>query len=199
MVSIYGHLSKISPDVKPGGYVRVGQVIGNVGSTGLSTGPHLHFAMEKDGAWVDPSFTEKLGENHEVSPRMKAIFDDIKDRYQSALAELPDLQQPFDRATDARKPAISKFGDMYHVTIGRHPGQRPGISATDESRAAGTIRRAEPRSPTARFESSERTKARARPAPAHPQIALTPVDDARVPFAPFTLAAFRAVWLEVTG
>ena len=117
MVSIYGHLSKISSDVKPGGYVRVGQVIGNVGSTGLSTGPHLHFAMEKDGAWVNP-LTEKLGENHEVSPRMKAIFDDIKDRYQSALAELPDLSSHL-IATDARKPAISKFGDMYHVTIGR--------------------------------------------------------------------------------
>jgi len=140
MVSIYGHLSKISSDVKPGGYVRVGQVIGNVGSTGLSTGPHLHFAMEKDGAWVNP-LTEKLGENHEVSPRMKAIFDDIKDRYQSALAELPDLGSHL-IAIDARKPAISKFGDMYHVTVGRSRaktghirGQR--ISSSRDAAALG--------------------------------------------------------------
>ena len=116
MVSIYGHLSKISPDVKPGSSVHMGQLIGNVGSTGLSTGPHLHFAMEKDGAWVNP-LTEKLGENHAVSPRMRAIFDEIKDQYQSALAELPDLGSDF-IATEERKPAISKFGDMYHVTIG---------------------------------------------------------------------------------
>jgi len=116
MVSIYGHLSKISPDVKPGSSVNMGQLIGNVGSTGLSTGPHLHFAMEKDGAWVNP-LTEKLGENHAVSPRMRAIFDEIKDQYQSALAELPDLGSDF-IATEERKPAISKFGDMYHVTIG---------------------------------------------------------------------------------
>lgn len=115
MVSIYGHLSKISPDVRAGSFVHIGQVIGNVGSTGLSTGPHLHFAMEKSGAFVNP-LTEKLGENHEVSPRMHALFEDIKDRYKSALSELPDLGSHF-IAAEARKPAISKFGDMYHVTI----------------------------------------------------------------------------------
>jgi len=121
MVSIYGHLSKISPDVKAGSFVHMGQLIGNVGSTGLSTGPHLHFAMEKDGAWVNP-LTEKLGENHQVSPRMKAIFDDIKDQYQTALAELPDLGSHF-IATAERKPAISKFADMYHVTLDHTLGQ----------------------------------------------------------------------------
>jgi len=122
MVSIYGHLSKISTEVKPGSYVHIGQVIGNVGSTGLSTGPHLHFAMEKAGDWVNP-LTEKLGENHPVSPRMRAIFDDLKDQYQSALAELPDLGSHF-IAAEARKPAISKFADMYHVTLGHSPGKR---------------------------------------------------------------------------
>jgi murein DD-endopeptidase MepM/ murein hydrolase activator NlpD len=120
MVTIYGHLSKISPDVKAGSYVHMGQLIGNVGSTGLSTGPHLHFAMEKDGAWVNP-LTEHLGENHQVSPRMRAIFDEIKDQYQTALAELPDLGSHF-IASDDRKPAISKFGDMYHVTLGHTLG-----------------------------------------------------------------------------
>jgi murein DD-endopeptidase MepM/ murein hydrolase activator NlpD len=121
LVSIYGHLSKISPEVKPGANVHMGQLIGNVGTTGLSTGPHLHFAMEKDGAWVNP-LTEKLGEYHEVSPRMRAIFAEIKDQYQSALAELPDLGSHF-IASEQRKPAISKFGELYHVTIDHSVGK----------------------------------------------------------------------------
>jgi murein DD-endopeptidase MepM/ murein hydrolase activator NlpD len=48
----YGHLSQI--DVKVGDIVRIGQVIGEVGSTGRSTGPHLHYETRIDGEAVDP-------------------------------------------------------------------------------------------------------------------------------------------------
>jgi murein DD-endopeptidase MepM/ murein hydrolase activator NlpD len=132
MVTIYGHLSKISPDVKEGSYVHMGQLIGNVGTTGLSTGPHLHFGMEKNGQWVNP-LTEKLGENHAVSARMKALFDELKDQYQSALAELPDLGSHF-IANAERKPAISKFGDMYHVTLTHSVGNSAHMHGLSSSR-----------------------------------------------------------------
>jgi len=50
--TLYGHLSELY--VKAGETVRQGEVIGRVGSTGLSTGPHLHFELRlpQDGGWV---------------------------------------------------------------------------------------------------------------------------------------------------
>ncbi len=48
----YGHLSQI--DVKVGDDIRIGQVVGRMGSTGRSTGPHLHYETRIDGEAVDP-------------------------------------------------------------------------------------------------------------------------------------------------
>ncbi len=51
-VSAYAHNSKIL--VKKGEKVKTGQVIAKAGSTGWSTGPHLHFGIKENGKWVDP-------------------------------------------------------------------------------------------------------------------------------------------------
>lgn len=50
----YLHLHSIDSSVRPGSKVRRGQMIGGVGSTGLSTGPHLHFGLFDRGKYVDP-------------------------------------------------------------------------------------------------------------------------------------------------
>ncbi|HXW85154.1 MAG TPA: peptidoglycan DD-metalloendopeptidase family protein, partial [Candidatus Binataceae bacterium] len=123
--SIYGHLSRISPDARAGSFVRMGQIIGWVGATGLATGPHLHFGMEKQGSFVNP-LTQTLGVHHQVSPRMKALFDSIRQHYEMVLAKLPDLGSRFIPA-EARKPAISRFADMYHVSL-THPFAKPSTA-----------------------------------------------------------------------
>jgi murein DD-endopeptidase MepM/ murein hydrolase activator NlpD len=50
----YGHMTAFARGIEPGVRVRQGQVIGFVGSTGLSTGPHLHYEILVNGRFVDP-------------------------------------------------------------------------------------------------------------------------------------------------
>jgi murein DD-endopeptidase MepM/ murein hydrolase activator NlpD len=54
VATVYGHLSEFAPGISAGVEVHQGQVIGFVGSTGRSTGPHLHFEVIKDGKAIDP-------------------------------------------------------------------------------------------------------------------------------------------------
>lgn len=52
MSTLFGHLSAV--EVGPGEVVKAGQQIGRVGSTGRSTGPHLHYEVRRDGRPIDP-------------------------------------------------------------------------------------------------------------------------------------------------
>lgn len=53
--SKYLHLSRLSPKALKGGMVKRGELLGHVGSTGRSTGPHLHYGMTMDGSSIDPA------------------------------------------------------------------------------------------------------------------------------------------------
>jgi len=75
----YGHMSRIA--VKAGQQVRRGQVIGYVGSTGLSTGPHLHYELYRGGATINPrsiKFTETAQLSGNALAAFKARLADLK-------------------------------------------------------------------------------------------------------------------------
>jgi murein DD-endopeptidase MepM/ murein hydrolase activator NlpD len=52
--TLYGHLSAYGAGIKKGKKVEQGEIVGRVGSTGLSTGPHLHYTLMKNGKSIDP-------------------------------------------------------------------------------------------------------------------------------------------------
>ncbi|MBS0546671.1 MAG: peptidoglycan DD-metalloendopeptidase family protein, partial [Proteobacteria bacterium] len=54
IATAYGHMSRLGPGIRPGVKARQGQVIGFVGSTGMSTGPHLHYEFHRHGRPVNP-------------------------------------------------------------------------------------------------------------------------------------------------
>src|SRR6187455_3676806 len=75
----YGHMTAFSRATQPGARVRQGQVIGYVGSTGLSTGPHLHYEILVNGRFVDP-LRVKLPRGRVLDGAMFVSFDKERDR-----------------------------------------------------------------------------------------------------------------------
>jgi len=60
--TVYGHLSKVRSDLRPGKKINRGELLGLVGQSGLATGPHLHFGAKKNGRYIDPIFLLETGE-----------------------------------------------------------------------------------------------------------------------------------------
>jgi murein DD-endopeptidase MepM/ murein hydrolase activator NlpD len=86
--STYGHLSQIAPAVVPGAVIERGQVIGYVGSTGLSTGPHLHYELARSGERVDPlEFT--CDREPAIGPTLAKQFDRARKEVVRQLASIP--------------------------------------------------------------------------------------------------------------
>jgi len=90
----YGHMRAFADGIKPGVKVRQGQVIGYVGSTGYSTGPHLHFEILINGNLVDP-LSVKLPRENTLEAQYRSQFDEV-------IAQVNDLM-----AKDAAPTAVA--------------------------------------------------------------------------------------------
>ncbi|HSD75138.1 MAG TPA: M23 family metallopeptidase, partial [Steroidobacteraceae bacterium] len=82
--TLYGHLSRFAKGASQGQRVRQGQVIGYVGSTGLASGPHLHYEYRVNGVHRNPQ-TVKLGD---AQPIAAELLTDFTARTAPLLAEL---------------------------------------------------------------------------------------------------------------
>jgi murein DD-endopeptidase MepM/ murein hydrolase activator NlpD len=104
--SHYAHLWRIAPGIKPGVKVVQHQGIGFVGSTGRSTGPHLHFALKRGGKFLDPA--SQLNSGGEMLPaaqlpRFKANMQRLREELESvplapapSTDDLPKAEEPPD-------------------------------------------------------------------------------------------------------
>jgi murein DD-endopeptidase MepM/ murein hydrolase activator NlpD len=84
--SRYGHLRNYGKGIKTGQRVRQGQIIGYVGSTGLATGPHLHFELLRNSSWVNP-LKVIVPRAEPVKPAFFNDFIAVRDSFKKLLQE----------------------------------------------------------------------------------------------------------------
>jgi murein DD-endopeptidase MepM/ murein hydrolase activator NlpD len=80
----YGHMSAYAKGMEPGKRVRQGQVIGFVGSTGMSTGAHVHYEILVNGRFVDP-MRVKLPRGRSLEGPLMASFERERDRLDALM------------------------------------------------------------------------------------------------------------------
>jgi len=89
--TIYAHMSKFAGGIKPGVRVKQGRVIGYVGSTGMSTGPHLHYEVIVNGKKIN-SQTLKLPSGKILSGNNRKLFEISRIKTDVLISEL--VNQP---------------------------------------------------------------------------------------------------------
>jgi murein DD-endopeptidase MepM/ murein hydrolase activator NlpD len=85
-ISFYGHLSRYAKGLHVGQSVSQKELIGFVGMTGLATGPHLDFRLQRNGRFFDP-LSVKLDMGEPVSTRARSRFNQVKDMRLAELRE----------------------------------------------------------------------------------------------------------------
>jgi murein DD-endopeptidase MepM/ murein hydrolase activator NlpD len=95
----YGHMSSFAQNQEVGSHVRQGDVIGYIGSTGLSTGPHVHFEMKKNGSYVNPAT--------EILPPANPLLEDDLELF---MIQLPILECTWARMAGTDIPVFYNEG-----------------------------------------------------------------------------------------
>jgi murein DD-endopeptidase MepM/ murein hydrolase activator NlpD len=89
-VTRYGHLSRFASGVHVGSRVAIGQTVAYVGSTGLATGPHLHFEVLIGGEQRDPRVALRQSGGEPLPKSDRSAFEQLRDRLLASI-ETPSL------------------------------------------------------------------------------------------------------------
>jgi murein DD-endopeptidase MepM/ murein hydrolase activator NlpD len=87
-ITTYNHMSGFARGIAEGTRVKQGQTVGFLGSTGLSTGPHLHYEVMVNGHFVDP-MRVKLARTREIEGKLLTDFRRERDRIDQLMAKAP--------------------------------------------------------------------------------------------------------------
>ena len=86
--TLYAHMSKLAAGIRRGTKVNQGQIIGYVGSTGRSTGPHLHYEVHVDDRPVNPTRIKAAG-GKQLAGKELAKFNQLKQRVVAMMQQAP--------------------------------------------------------------------------------------------------------------
>ena len=110
-LTAYLHLSRFASGVRPGRRVSQGDIIGYVGSTGLATGSHLDYRVQKSGRWIDPLSLRSIPADPVPTERLPA-FISWRDKLRAALFDggpMPD-PEPVPETRIAAEPGSGTSG-----------------------------------------------------------------------------------------
>lgn len=114
ITTLFGHLSKFEDNIYAGDYVKAGTAVGEVGSSGNSTGPHLHYGVYENGVAVDP-LTANVG----------------------ASSSGGDLGSWIMQAINATGAGVENFQHLYQLAMNESSGNPNAINNWDSNAMAG--------------------------------------------------------------